>query len=74
MQTRIIRLALIGALVAGAPAGGIAQRSVAPSQESLITNGDVYAPALAVEPDAPPLPREFRGVWIATVDNIDWPS
>lgn len=25
--------------------------------------------------DAPPaVPREFRGVWVATVDNIDWPS
>lgn len=24
------------------------------------------------EPPAPP--REFRGVWVATVDNIDWPS
>ncbi|GMQ82050.1 MAG: hypothetical protein BMS9Abin05_1491 [Rhodothermia bacterium] len=22
----------------------------------------------------PPLNREFRGVWVATVDNIDWPS
>ena len=22
----------------------------------------------------PSTPREFRGVWIATVDNIDWPS
>ena len=22
----------------------------------------------------PPLPREFRGAWIATVNNIDWPS
>ncbi len=22
----------------------------------------------------PPLMREFRGVWVATVDNIDWPS
>ena len=22
----------------------------------------------------PPLPREFRGAWIATVGNIDWPS
>ncbi len=22
----------------------------------------------------PKLPREFRGVWVATVDNIDWPS
>ncbi len=23
---------------------------------------------------APPLPREFRGVWVATVSNLDWPS
>ena len=22
----------------------------------------------------PPIMREFRGVWVATVDNIDWPS
>ena len=22
----------------------------------------------------PPAPREFRGVWVATVSNIDWPS
>lgn len=22
----------------------------------------------------PPIPREFRAAWIATVDNIDWPS
>lgn len=36
--------------------------------------GDVYARALPGDQDAPPLPREFRGVWIATVDNIDWPS
>jgi len=25
-------------------------------------------------PPAPPPPREFRGVWVATVANIDWPS
>jgi uncharacterized lipoprotein YddW (UPF0748 family) len=29
------------------------------------------APA-AIAP--PPIQREFRGVWVATVDNIDWPS
>ncbi|WP_227624994.1 glycoside hydrolase family 10 protein [Fimbriimonas ginsengisoli] len=22
----------------------------------------------------PPMPREFRAAWVATVDNIDWPS
>jgi uncharacterized lipoprotein YddW (UPF0748 family) len=25
-------------------------------------------------PAAPDAPREFRAVWVATVDNIDWPS
>ena len=30
-----------------------------------------YVPS-AVEPPAPP--REFRGAWIATVANLDWPS
>jgi uncharacterized lipoprotein YddW (UPF0748 family) len=24
--------------------------------------------------DPPPVPREFRGVWVATVQNVDWPS
>lgn len=33
-----------------------------------------YAVALPSDREAPPVPREFRGVWIATVDNIDWPS
>lgn len=30
-------------------------------------------PSVAAEL-APPTPREFRGVWVATVNNIDWPS
>lgn len=30
---------------------------------------------MMLETSGPPeLPREFRGVWVATVDNIDWPS
>ena len=34
-----------------------------------------YTPILASPPMALPQPaREFRGVWIATVENIDWPS
>jgi uncharacterized lipoprotein YddW (UPF0748 family) len=30
----------------------------------------------ARQPDSepPPLPREFRAAWVATVENIDWPS
>lgn len=36
-----------------------------------------FVPIASPSPDdtAPPrVPREFRGVWVATVDNIDWPS
>ena len=33
----------------------------------LLTSGDDGA-------EAPPAPREFRGAWVASVDNIDWPS
>ncbi len=32
----------------------------------------ISAPELAAE--APAAPREFRGAWVATVANIDWPS
>jgi uncharacterized lipoprotein YddW (UPF0748 family) len=32
------------------------------------------ATAAAPATSAPPVPREFRGVWVATVANIDWPS
>ena len=31
----------------------------------------IYRPA---QTKVPTLPREFRGAWIATVNNIDWPS
>lgn len=35
----------------------------------------LLAAALAADSlKVPPVPREFRGVWIATVSNIDWPS
>ena len=27
-----------------------------------------------LQADLPKAPREFRAVWVATVDNIDWPS
>jgi uncharacterized lipoprotein YddW (UPF0748 family) len=33
-----------------------------------------YAVALPEDSAPPPVPREFRGVWIATVANLDWPS
>jgi uncharacterized lipoprotein YddW (UPF0748 family) len=37
----------------------------------LFAAGEVYRPVAATPP---PPAREFRGVWIATVANIDWPS
>ena len=32
------------------------------------------APAARAADGPPPAPREFRAAWIATVNNIDWPS
>ena len=38
----------------------------------LLLAGCVSTPKVVENP--PPAPREFRGVWVATVNNIDWPS
>ncbi|MBX3118682.1 MAG: family 10 glycosylhydrolase [Fimbriimonadaceae bacterium] len=35
----------------------------------------VLVSAMALlQPSTPAVPREFRAAWVATVDNIDWPS
>lgn len=39
----------------------------------LLLAGCTTAPVTTTE-NPPPAPREFRGVWVATVANIDWPS
>ena len=44
------------------------RRVDAPSELRAPLRGAVSLPA------APDAPREFRAVWVATVDNIDWPS
>ena len=31
-------------------------------------------PTVVGAAETPPLAREFRAVWVATVANIDWPS
>ena len=36
--------------------------------------GAVPCTGIAAQVDAPPVPREFRGAWVASVANIDWPS
>lgn len=51
-----------GVVAAGATAGSA-------------TAGATIAAAPSAGPVVPPpVPREFRGVWVATVYNIDWPS
>ncbi len=34
----------------------------------------LLAASPAAEGGPPPIPREFRAAWVATVENIDWPS
>ena len=34
----------------------------------------VFKPPVAEREIVPPAEREFRGIWVATVANIDWPS
>ncbi|HEX8903389.1 MAG TPA: hypothetical protein VF771_00965, partial [Longimicrobiaceae bacterium] len=58
MRTRLPRPLALACLAALALAGGC-----------------MMPPAGAPAPSAVPAPRrEFRGVWVATVANIDWPS
>jgi uncharacterized lipoprotein YddW (UPF0748 family) len=42
----------------------------------LVAQGPLAAPCVDgdVACVAPDVPREFRGVWVATVGNLDWPS
>jgi uncharacterized lipoprotein YddW (UPF0748 family) len=59
----------VGAPVASADSGAAARTDVARPRSA------PRAPATpAVSAVAPAVPREFRGVWVATVGNMDWPS
>ena len=44
------------------------RRVVVPNETGVPMRGAASLPA------PPVVPREFRAVWVATVDNIDWPS
>lgn len=44
------------------------RRVVVPNETGIPMRGAATLPA------PPSVPREFRAVWVATVDNIDWPS
>ncbi|KAB2671615.1 MAG: family 10 glycosylhydrolase [Verrucomicrobia bacterium] len=54
----------LAAVLALATEGGAGARAVAQRP----------TPSMRSTPPAPPLPREFRAVWVATKGNIDWPS
>jgi len=58
MPSRFTRLAVVLTLLFGATSSAHAQTTA----------------ARAPRDSAPPIPRELRAVWIATVDNMDWPS
>jgi len=47
--------------------------AIAASVVSTVSAGAQTTPALS-DSVPPPIMREFRGVWIATVANMDWPS
>ena len=53
------------ALAICASAGPVEAQRAAPAPTASERAGKVVPP---------PVMREFRGVWVATVDNIDWPS
>ena len=43
----------------------------------VVASGQVAPPAshsVTADSAPPPVPREFRAVWVATVGNMDWPS
>lgn len=48
--------------------------AITPPPQSPSTTAKSWKPADASKLLLPTLPREFRGVWVATVANIDWPS
>jgi uncharacterized lipoprotein YddW (UPF0748 family) len=48
-------------------------RYLAPAALLLLIAG-CTTPPRPVAGEPPAVPREFRGVWVATVNNIDWPS
>src|SRR4051812_18631713 len=58
---------LLGAALTGRTAGRSGSAPARRPEES-------PRPGSSLPGAIPEPPREFRGVWIATVDNIDWPS
>ncbi|HEU4565728.1 MAG TPA: family 10 glycosylhydrolase [Gemmatimonadaceae bacterium] len=45
-----------------------------PAASSWAASSGAPAPAASPADEPPPVPREFRAAWVASVANIDWPS
>jgi uncharacterized lipoprotein YddW (UPF0748 family) len=63
-----------GPVAAGLLTIALVVGTLAPLEGQTTSLSGRYAVALPGETEPPPVPREFRGVWVATVSNIDWPS
>lgn len=59
---------------AGRPTAQGAPAQQVPIQQAPIQQAQPTAPQHSDRNGPPPLAREFRAAWVATVDNIDWPS
>ncbi len=64
------KIDLEAAAAAPRSAPGLAPASATAAKQ----NAPTGRPAAATQAASPALPREFRAAWVATVDNIDWPS
>ena len=71
-----LALAVLGAVAAAQPARSRAATSARASAKRapVPRNLALPCPQTVVECVPPAPQREFRGVWVATVGNIDWPS
>lgn len=64
-------LLIISIIVSGCSSQKIVADEGQPSEQE---TGHVMSQAEMEAEGLPAIPREFRGVWVATVANIDWPS
>ena len=71
MRAGILALALTTSLAAQPPVADGAGETAASSVRPLPAPCEPATDASCIPPE---LAREFRGVWIASVANIDWPS
>ncbi len=61
-------------LFVGLSAATLALSCAAPTVGQRTATGALYAQSVRETALLPPPLREFRGVWVASVSNIDWPS